>query len=411
MSKKKNTSTLAGQKLRIRILHQIILNEPNRIIPTKGGDRAYLVNEINKKLVSRGLNTIGVKTLELDIKAIKSGDFEEADHSLPLLEKGHLYDLRFDHDSKRYKYYGHRIPNIPFLTEEEDHTIAFLMQILEEHKDLPVIKKLISESSTLFNKSFSDAKSRKSFVFKKPVYSNEKRGEKMIERAVELLGYIEKQQAIRFDYVECKNLKQFEGTGAKRMTFKAYPLCVRMHENLYYLTTICQKNPDKKRGNKFIIRNLRIDHIVDKSIKLIPNPKAPHLYETFVASDEWAKHEVEKQFNKAIGIWNLPKTAIEEIVHIRFYGWAANQLKVFDIHPSQVIIETNSEMDYVDLQFKFYTYSGHQIQGNPHRSFYKEGVANGTWSPQDFPFSDLFHRYPEAAHILGKYINFMHVLK
>ena len=48
MSKKKNTSTLAGQKLRIRILHQIILNEPNRIIPTKGGDRAYLVNEINK---------------------------------------------------------------------------------------------------------------------------------------------------------------------------------------------------------------------------------------------------------------------------------------------------------------------------------------------------------------------------
>ena len=68
-------------------------------------------------------------------------------------------------------------------------------------------------------------------------------------------------------------------------------------------------------------------------------------------------------------------------------------------------------MDYVDVQFKFYTYSGHQIQGNPHRSFYKEGVANETWSPQDFPFSDLFHRYPEAAHILGKYINFMHVLK
>ena len=58
MAKEKNTSTLMGQRLRIRIIHEIILHEAK---PTPKGTNAreFLLKAVNDKLTMRGLPEVG----------------------------------------------------------------------------------------------------------------------------------------------------------------------------------------------------------------------------------------------------------------------------------------------------------------------------------------------------------------
>jgi len=409
MAKEKNTSTLAGQKLRIRILHHIILTEPDRDL-TEEGDKIYLLKEINKKLALRGLNEIGVKTLELDIKAINSGYFEEADHSLPLLEKDKLYDLRFDHTTKRYKYHGHRIPNIPFLERDEFRTLPFLVGILNQYSNIPIVKKLLRESGILFNQNPDEIDTSKSLVAKKPEFFSSYREEHMIVSAIQLTDFIEEKYVIEFEYTTINELGHFNSRDLEITVFRAFPLCIHLHDHLFYLTAVSQQNPGADKKNKLLLRNFRIDQIKMGSIKRLPDPAQPHNYERFKPGQLWAHYDVENQLKKSIGVWNMDTTAVEEEVRIRFYGWAANQLIVFKIHHSQINGPIDKENKCVDVTFKFYTYPKYRAINAKQREFYEEQV-NNDFSPQDFPYSDLFHRYPEAAHLLGKYINFMQVLK
>ena len=84
-----------------------------RAHPDKGGDQnafdellsayLYLLETVNDKLTLRGLPEVSIKTLEADINAINQGDFPEADASLPPLNGGRLYDLRYDHVDRMYR--------------------------------------------------------------------------------------------------------------------------------------------------------------------------------------------------------------------------------------------------------------------------------------------------------------------
>ena len=150
MAKTKNTSTLVGQRVRIRIIHEIILHESP---PTPQGVKArdYLLQAVNEKLKLRGLPVVSVKTLEADIHAINQGDFQEADLSLPPLPNGKHYDLRYNHLDKRYTYHQGRMPDIAFLDAREEHSLAFLKGILAQYSDIPAVQRLMQESPAFFN--------------------------------------------------------------------------------------------------------------------------------------------------------------------------------------------------------------------------------------------------------------------
>ena len=106
----------------------------------------------------------------------------------------------------------------------------------------------------------------------------------------------------------------------------------------------------------------------------------------------------------------MPNDAQEEEVIIRFYGWAANHLMIFKVHDSQELVDIKPIENYIDLKFKFHTYSKHRALSKPHQNFHTTGLTNGAWSSEQFPYVALFERYPEAGYLLGKYVNFMHVL-
>ena len=409
MAKTKNTSALMGQRLRIRIIHEIILHEA---APTPKNKKArdFLLQAVNEKLKLRGLPVVSVKTLEADIHAINQGDFQEADLSLPPLPNGKHYDLRYNHLDKRYTYHQGRMPDIAFLDAREEHSLAFLKGILAQYSDIPAVQRLMQESPAFFNQDLEAVDTRQAFLVHAPQHQSLGRKNAMMDLTIRLLDHIKQQEVVQFAYVESQKLTHFTGTVPDKQTFRAYPLCLRLHDGFYHLWALSQVTPESKKPNQYLIRNFRIDHIDSTSLTKLRDPNLPHTFEQFNAAEIWVNYDIQKKLDKAIGVWNMPDSAEEETVTIRFYGWAANHLMVFQVHPSQELLDINTQENYIDLKFRFYTYPKFRALAKPHRQFHHEGLENGAWSSKQFPFVDLFERFPEAGYLLGKYVNFMHIL-
>jgi hypothetical protein len=409
MSKEKNTSTLVGQRLRIRIIHEIVLHEAK---PTPKGKKAreFLAEQVNKKLKLRGLREITVKTLEADINDINQGLFEEADTTLSLLPNKKLYDLHYDHVDRMYAYHHERIPNISFLDANEEHTVAFLKGILSQYSELPAVQRLMQESPAFFNLDIEKVDTSQVFLIKKPEHQSELRKNSMMDTTLRILEHIKREEVVHFAYVESQKLEHFTGSVPEKSTFRVYPLCLRLHDGFYHLCAVSQLQSKNKRPNKYIVRNFRIDQIDGSSLTKVRDPKLPHTFERFSASEKWVTYNIQKKLAKAIGVWNMPNDAQEEEVIIRFYGWAANHLMIFKVHDSQELVDIKPIENYIDLKFKFHTYSKHRALSKPHQNFHTTGLTNGAWSSEQFPYVALFERYPEAGYLFGKYVNFMHVL-
>ena len=409
MAKEKNTSTLMGQRLRIRILHEIILHEAN---PTPKGTQAreFLLQAVNRKLKLRGLPEVSTKTLEADINAINQGDFEEADATLSPLTGGKIYDLRYDHVDRMYRYHQDRTPNIVFLDSKEEHTLAFLKGILSQYSELPAVQRLMQESPAFFNLDLDSVDTRKVFLVKKPEHRNPMAHQSVMETTLRILEHIKQEEVVHFAYIESQKIEHFIGKVPNKAVFRVYPLCLRLHDGFYHLVAVSQLQSKSKKPNKYIVRNFRIDQIDASTLTKVRDPKLPHTFERFNSVEQWVTYDIQRKLTKAIGVWNMPDSAVEEEVLIRFYGWAANHLMVFEVHHSQEVVNIEHKENYIDVKFKFYTYSQHRALSKPHRDLHHQGIANGTWDSEQFPYADLFERYPEAGYLLGKYVNFMHVL-
>ncbi len=409
MAKTKNTSALMGQRLRIRIIHEIILHEAAPT-PQSLKARDYLLQAVNKKLELRGLPVVSVKTLEADIHAINQGNFQEADLSLPPLPDGKRYDLRYNHLDKQYTYHQGRIPDIAFLDSQEEHSLAFLKGILAQYSDIPAVQRLMQESPAFFNQDLEAVDTRQAFLVHAPQHQSLGRKKAMMDLTIRLLDHIKQQEVVQFAYVESQKLTHFTGTVPNKAVFRLYPLCLRLHDGFYHLVAVSQLQSKSKKPNKYIVRNFRIDQIDASTLTKVRDQKLPHTFERFNSVEQWVTYDIQRKLTKAIGVWNMPDSAVEEEVLIRFYGWAANHLMVFQVHPSQELLGINTQENYIDLKFRFYTYPKFRALAKPHRQFHHEGLENGAWSSKQFPFVDLFERFPEAGYLLGKYVNFMHIL-
>jgi hypothetical protein len=405
MPKKINKSTLVGKNLRIQFIHEFVLN--------KKGNRKALLKFVNAKLLARHLNTISLKMLDVDLKDLNDGNFPGADSSLPRDPKGKIYYAEYNRIEGTYEYRTGTIqPTISFISEEERMTLPFIKGLLDPFEQIPSIQKLFTESQAFFDVDMKKVDTSRTFVVKKPVYSDPKLNSKLIHRVIKLLNHIKKNEVLLIKYSESKKLDYEVKRELQSSTFLIYPLCIRMLDNLYYLTTLSQKKSESKKSKKeniWLIRNFRIDLILG-SIKNVPDKDKPHLYQTFDEAKEWAKYEVQENISKAIGIWNFPDDAVQESVHIRFFGWAASHLKVFDIHPTQIIYYTDVDNDFIDVEFKFYTYSKYRALCAKTREKNQQVLNDLGAAEIHFPRIPIFDRYPETAKILGQFINFMIVL-
>ena len=405
MPKKINKSTLVGKNLRIQFIHEFVLN--------KKGNRKALLKFVNAKLLARHLNTISLKMLDVDLKDLNDGNFPGADSSLPRDPKGKIYYAEYNRIEGTYEYRTGTIkPTISFISEEERMTLPFVKGLLDPFEQIPSIQKLFTESQAFFDVDMKKVDTSRTFVVKKPVYSDPNLNSILIHRVIKLLNHIKKNEVLLIKYSESKKLDYEVKRELQSSTFLIYPLCIRMLDNLYYLTTVSQKKSESKKSKKeniWLIRNFRID-LISGSIKNVPDKDKPHLYQTFDEAKEWAKYEVQENISKAIGIWNFPDDAVQESVHIRFFGWAASHLKVFDIHPTQIIYYTDVDNDFIDVEFKFYTYSKYRALCAKTREKNQQVLNDLGAAEINFPRIPIFDRYPETAKILGQFINFMVVL-
>jgi hypothetical protein len=403
MPKKINKSTLIGKNLRIQFIHEFILN--------KQGNRQELLKFVNKKLSGRNLDEISVKMLDKDLKDLNEGNFPGAERTLKRDSSGKIYFAEYNRTSGTYEYRnGTPIPAITFMSEDERMTLPFMKGLLDSYGQIPSIQKLIDESQALFDLNMDEVDTSKIFVVKKPSYSDKSRSGKMIERTIKLLNHINKNEVLLIKYSESNKLEYVAKRELESSTFLICPLSVRMHDGLYYLTALSQKESKSKKTNKWIIRTFRIDFIASNGIKNVPDPERPHLHQTFNAEEIWVQYEVQKNMDKAIGIWNFHEDSIEEEVRIRFFGWAASYIKLFQLHSSQIIYNTDIENDFVDVQFKFYTYPKFRVLNAKNREKQNEYFQRLGLTDRQFPNVQIFDRYPEAGYLLGKFINFMCVL-
>ena len=182
------------------------------------------------------------------------------------------------------------------------------------------------------------------------------------------------------------------------------PLCIRLYQNLYYLTGIW----DGSKSHS--LSNYRIDLILDGSIKTIPLGADTMKVKTFPAEEEKRKSDMENVLKRSLGVWIHGNDHIVEKVTLRFHGWAGKHLLTFVIHPSQKKVATNEEAHYVDFEFELHTYHDHLQKIEKEEQERERAILAGEIHPENRPYLPWLNRYPEAGYIFGRYINHIELI-
>jgi hypothetical protein len=390
MPKKKNTSPLTGRNLRIRFIHQFVLEQR--------GNQSEMLAFVNQHMQDRGQQVIGRATLEADLAFLNRGDFHEVAPQLEREKNGLLYWARLDRRMNKYRYHGKNIPDLHFISDNEQMTLPFLKGLLKPYGFIPAIEKLLNEAQVFFNVRLDQVSDQYSFVVQDPCFTSTNDASDMIKNVIQLLGHINRCEVILLSY---KGVSILPNQSKYANEYRFCPLLIRLYQQLFYVSGILTTS----QGEKFV--NLRVDLIEKDSIRPIFLPQSMRV-ETFHRHLLWSSFNVYEKVHKAIGVWIHDDHATEEKVIIRFFDWAVNQLLTFTWHPSQRILHVDDEAKSVDVSFTFFTSQTYQqeMDAKLEKAFHDNRNQDGFR-----PMIPEFLKFPEAGYLLGRFVNFMEFLK
>jgi hypothetical protein len=396
--RKKDVSPHSGRNLRIKFIHEFVCGEM--------GNQGAMLEFVNNKLKSHGLEGIEKATLQADISYLNSGDFlsdDEKSELRPFSEKKY-FNAVLNKKTGSYYYENDIQPSLNFLNEQEQMTLPFLTSVLDPYGDVPAFQKFLKQAASLFDKDLDSVESKSAFAVSGPTFSFKGYKSRMIDKVLQLLGHIQREEVISFEYLKSSSMelrKDLPETIVKA-TFK--PLCIRLYQNLYYLTGIWD-------GNKLhSLINYRIDFIVDGSIKTIPLGPDTMKVRTFSKEEEKRQSDMENVLKRSLGVWIHGNDHIVERIILRFHGWAGKHLLTFDIHPSQKKVSKNEGGHYVDFEFELYTYNSHLLEVEKEEQERERAILAGEIHPENRPYLPWLNRYPEAGYIFGRYINYIELI-
>ena len=244
--------------------------------------------------------------------------------------------------------------SIHSLKDSERGTLPLLFSILKPYERFPAVEALLVNLIQIHKLNDAEIKQLSWGVGK----SARSLSDSMIQRIVDILGCINKQVAVEFNYhkvTEGAIEKQDENIVYRRI----YPLQVRTFEDRYYLVGIeVGKSLEAENIKHFPID--RIHRRVDIALDEITEQPMVFDWQQMVEKTDFENH-----YKHCIGMYReFGGSAKPVYVYRWFRGWAASQVQAVPIHPSQEIVQKSGG----EIRIRMFVYDTPDVQ-NVFRKF------------------------------------------
>jgi hypothetical protein len=244
--------------------------------------------------------------------------------------------------------------SIHSLKDSERGTLPLLFSILKPYERFPAVEALLVNLIKIHKLNDAEIKQLSWGVGK----SARSLSDSMIQRIVDILGCINKQVAVEFNYhkvTEGAIEKQDENIVYRRI----YPLQVRTFEDRYYLVGIeVGKSLEAENIKHFPID--RIHRRVDIALDEITEQPLVFDWQQVVEKTDFENH-----YKHCIGMYRAFGGSAKPVYVYRWFrGWAASQVQAVPIHPSQEIVQKSGG----EIRIRMFVYDTPDVQ-NVFRKF------------------------------------------
>jgi len=244
--------------------------------------------------------------------------------------------------------------SIHSLKDSERGTLPLLFSILKPYERFPAVEALLVNLIQIHKLNDAEIKQLSWGVGK----SARSLSDSMIQRIVDILGCINKQVAVEFNYhkvTEGAIEKQDENIVYRRI----YPLQVRTFEDRYYLVGIeAGKSLEAENIKHFPID--RIHRRVDIALDEITEQPMVFDWQQVVEKTDFENH-----YKHCIGMYRAFGGSAKPVYVYRWFrGWAASQVQAVPIHASQEIVQKSGG----EIRIRMFVYDTPDVQ-NVFRKF------------------------------------------
>jgi predicted DNA-binding transcriptional regulator YafY len=244
--------------------------------------------------------------------------------------------------------------SIHSLKDSERGTLPLLFSILKPYERFPAVEALLVNLIQIHKLNDAEIKQLSWGVGK----SARSLSDSMIQRIVDILGCINKQVAVEFNYhkvTEGAIEKQDENIVYRRI----YPLQVRTFEDRYYLVGIeVGKSLEAENIKHFPID--RIHRRVDIALDEITDQPMVFDWQQVVEKTDFENH-----YKHCIGMYRAFGGSAKPVYVYRWFrGWAASQVQAVPIHASQEIVQKSGG----EIRIRMFVYDTPDVQ-NVFRKF------------------------------------------
>ncbi len=286
-------------------------------------------------LVSEKFGPIKMRMLREDLNFLRNEGLNGRRLSIKVMEG--KYTLLNDNDF-----------SIHSLKDSERGTLPLLFSILKPYERFPAVSALLTNLIQVHKLNDAEIKQLTWGVGK----TARSLSDGMIQRIVDILGCINKQVAVEFNYHKVTE-GAIEHKDDNIVYRRIYPLQVRTFEDRYYLVGI-------EVGQAVSAENIKhfpIDRIHRRvDIALDDESEEPLVFDwqAMVKQTDFENH-----YRHCIGMYReFGKHAQPEYIHRWFRGWAASQVQAVPIHPSQEIVQKTGG----EIRIRLYVYNTPDVQ-------------------------------------------------
>ncbi len=286
-------------------------------------------------LVSEKFGPIKMRMLREDLNFLRNEGLNGRRLSIKVMEG--KYTLLNDNDF-----------SIHSLKDSERGTLPLLFSILKPYERFPAVSALLTNLIQVHKLNDAEIKQLTWGVGK----TARSLSDGMIQRIVDILGCINKQVAVEFNYHKVTE-GAIEHKDDNIVYRRIYPLQVRTFEDRYYLVGI-------EVGQAVSAENIKhfpIDRIHRRvDIALDDESEEPLVFDwqAMVKQTDFENH-----YRHCIGMYReFGKHAQPEYIHRWFRGWAASQVQTVPIHPSQEIVQKSGG----EIRIRLYVYNTPDVQ-------------------------------------------------
>ena len=269
-----------------------------------------------QNLVAQKFGPIKMRMLREDLNFLRNEGLNGHRLSIKVIEG--KYTLQNDNDF-----------SIHSLKDSERGTLPLLFSILKPYERFPAGAALLTNLIQVHKLNDAEIKQLTWGVGK----SARSLSDQMIQRIVDILGCINKQVAVEFNYHKVTE-GAIEQQDENIVYRKIYPLQVRTFEDRYYLVGI-------EVGKAVAAENIKhfpIDRIhrrVDIALDDVSEEPLVFDWQAMVEQTDFENH-----YKHCIGMYREFGKHVQPVYIYRWFrGWAASQVQAVPIHPSQEIVQ------------------------------------------------------------------------